>query len=78
LIHIKCRLSNQAHNYRKMVDEGVMTQWVRFTQQGRLGFGTLEGESIAVHAGDMFSSPAPTGRMLARSEVDLATPCDPS
>jgi len=61
-----------------MVDEGVMTQWVRFTQQGRLGFGTLEGESIAVHAGDMFSSPAPTGRMLARSEVDLATPCDPS
>jgi 2-keto-4-pentenoate hydratase/2-oxohepta-3-ene-1,7-dioic acid hydratase in catechol pathway len=55
-----------------------MTHWIRFTQQGRLGFGKLEGESIDVYEGDMFSAPAPTGRKLARAEIELATPCDPS
>jgi 2-keto-4-pentenoate hydratase/2-oxohepta-3-ene-1,7-dioic acid hydratase in catechol pathway len=55
-----------------------MTSWMRFVHRDRLGFGVLEGDSIAVHEGDLFSNPVPAGRTLARSEVALATPCDPS
>jgi 2-keto-4-pentenoate hydratase/2-oxohepta-3-ene-1,7-dioic acid hydratase in catechol pathway len=55
-----------------------MTQWIRFTQQGRLGFGKLESGNIAVYTGDIFSNPTLTGSTVARAEVELATPCDPS
>lgn len=55
-----------------------MTGWMRFVHKDRLGFGTLEGDSIAVYEGDLFSNPVPTGHRLARAEVTLAMPCDPS
>jgi 2-keto-4-pentenoate hydratase/2-oxohepta-3-ene-1,7-dioic acid hydratase in catechol pathway len=51
---------------------------MRFVHKDRLGFGMLEGDSIAVYEGDLFSNPVATGRSLARAEVMLATPCDPS
>src|SRR4051794_25322406 len=31
-----------------------MAKWIRFEQGGKTGFGTLEGETIAVHTGDLF------------------------
>ena len=31
-----------------------MSDWVRFTHQALEGFGTLHGDLIAVHTGDMF------------------------
>lgn len=34
-----------------------MALWVRFEQDGAEGFGTLDGGSVAVHAGDMFAGP---------------------
>ena len=41
-----------------------MTLWVRFSHAGAAGFGTLEGEEIAVHHGDLFNTPVPTGTTI--------------
>lgn len=54
-----------------------MTQWVRYEHKGTIGFGTLTGETIAVHSGDMFENPKPTGEKIALSAVKLLTPCVP-
>jgi len=55
-----------------------MTRWIRFEQAGKPGFGTLDGENIAVHTGDMFAGATPTGEMLKLADVQVRTPCDPS
>lgn len=55
-----------------------MAHWVRFTRNGTTGFGTLDGETIAVHEGDMLAGAAsPTGESLALADVGLLTPCTP-
>ena len=41
-----------------------MAKWIRFEQGGKTGFGTLEGESIIVHSGDMFAGAKPSGETL--------------
>ncbi len=52
--------------------------WVRFsTSDGNVGFGTQEGESIAEHRGDMFSTSEPTGRVLAVGDIKLLRPMQP-
>ncbi len=55
-----------------------MTHWLRFEYMGRPGFGTLEGESVQLHRGDLFANPEPTGETLPLSEVQWAPPCQPS
>jgi 2-dehydropantoate 2-reductase len=55
-----------------------MTQWVRFERGGKTQFGTLEGDAIKVHEGDMFASPKATGESVKLSEAKVLTPCDPS
>jgi ketopantoate reductase/2-keto-4-pentenoate hydratase/2-oxohepta-3-ene-1,7-dioic acid hydratase in catechol pathway len=55
-----------------------MAKWIRFEQDGKTGFGTLEGDSIAVHTGDMFAGAKSTGETLKLSSVRLLTPCEPS
>ncbi|MGH7008500.1 MAG: 2-dehydropantoate 2-reductase [Stellaceae bacterium] len=55
-----------------------MTQWVRFERDGRVGFGTLDGDTIAVHGGDMFAGAKPTGETVKRSAVKFLAPCEPS
>jgi 2-dehydropantoate 2-reductase len=55
-----------------------MTQWVRFERGGKTQFGTLEGDTIKVHEGDMFANPKATGESAKLSEVKLTTPCEPS
>lgn len=55
-----------------------MTQWVRFESGGTTAFGTLNGEDIAVHSGDMFNNPKPTGETRKLGDVTLLTPCEPS
>jgi len=55
-----------------------MSQWIRFAHGGSTGFGTLEGESVRVHEGDMFAQPRASGAVLALSSVTLLTPCVPS
>ena len=51
-----------------------MTHWIRFAHAGTIGFGTLTGDTIAVHAGDMFDTPAATGELLAVEQVALLPP----
>jgi 2-keto-4-pentenoate hydratase/2-oxohepta-3-ene-1,7-dioic acid hydratase in catechol pathway len=56
-----------------------MTRWVRFrTRDGRLGYGALDGEDIAEHAGDLFDAPSPTGGSVRLDDVDLLSPCVPT
>ncbi len=52
-------------------------RWVRFDHHGSIGFGTLEGRSIAVHDGDMFGATLPTGATLALADVKLLVPVRP-
>jgi len=51
-----------------------MTQWIRFADGSAAGFGTLDGDEIHVHSGDMFDSPQATGRRLALDAVVVLTP----
>ena len=55
-----------------------MAQWLRFSHQGKTGFGILEGEQIRVHSGNMFDSPQATGETLALSGVKVLTPSVPT
>jgi ketopantoate reductase/2-keto-4-pentenoate hydratase/2-oxohepta-3-ene-1,7-dioic acid hydratase in catechol pathway len=55
-----------------------MAKWIRFEQGGKTGFGTLEGDSIAVHSGDMFAGAKPSGVTLKLGDVEVLTPCQPS
>jgi len=55
-----------------------MTSWIRFKKGGKLGFGTLEGDMISVHSGDMFADAKPSGETIRLSDVKILTPCDPS
>jgi len=56
-----------------------MALWVRFARDdGAEGFGTLEGESVLPHAGDLFATPMPTGESLPLSAVVLLPPVRPA
>lgn len=52
-----------------------MALWVRFAYAGRVGIGTVEGDTIALHDGDMFEGAAPTGERIALDAARLRTPC---
>jgi 2-keto-4-pentenoate hydratase/2-oxohepta-3-ene-1,7-dioic acid hydratase in catechol pathway len=54
-----------------------MTLWVRFARDGAEGFGTLDGESIAIHAGEMLGDAAPTGESVPLASVRLLAPVRP-
>src|SRR5579875_422550 len=55
-----------------------MTQWIRFERNGRIDFGTLSGDVISVHSGDMFAGAKPTGETVKLSAVKVLAPCVPS
>jgi 2-keto-4-pentenoate hydratase/2-oxohepta-3-ene-1,7-dioic acid hydratase in catechol pathway len=55
-----------------------MAQWLRFEQDNRLQFGTLQDGVIQVFEGDMFAGTAASGRTVPLSDVRIRTPCDPS
>jgi ketopantoate reductase/2-keto-4-pentenoate hydratase/2-oxohepta-3-ene-1,7-dioic acid hydratase in catechol pathway len=54
-----------------------MTRWIRFDHDDRIRFGTLEGETIEVHEGDMFEGSRPTGETLGLAAVKVLPPCVP-
>jgi 2-keto-4-pentenoate hydratase/2-oxohepta-3-ene-1,7-dioic acid hydratase in catechol pathway len=54
-----------------------MAAWVRFLHQGLAGFGKLQGDTIQVHEGDLFTQPVANGQTLRRGEVSLLPPCEP-
>ncbi len=55
-----------------------MTRWLRYETNGRIGFGTLEGDTIQVHEGDMLAGSRATGETLALARVRLLTPTVPT
>lgn len=55
----------------------TITRWVRFEQQGSTGFGTLAGETVAEHEGDMFAGARATGRQLPLAGLKLLAPVQP-
>jgi 2-dehydropantoate 2-reductase len=55
-----------------------MAHWIRYEKDGKTGFGTLEGETISVHSGDLFAGAKATGDKVKLSDVKVLTPCDAS
>ncbi len=53
-------------------------RWVRWRSNGADAFGTLHGERLLEHRGDMFGGHAPTGASVALDEVQLLAPVLPS
>ena len=58
-----------------------MARWMKFRRPDACDapprLGLLEGDTVAVHEGDLFASPKPTGERLNVTEVTLLTPCAP-
>jgi len=52
-------------------------KWLRFEHDGVPGFGTLDGDRVQVHAGDLFDRPQATGESLALEQISVALPCRP-
>ena len=56
-----------------------MTHWARFRHRdGHFGFGTLDGERIVAHDGNMFDQPSPTRLSFSTDSIDLLAPCTPT
>jgi 2-keto-4-pentenoate hydratase/2-oxohepta-3-ene-1,7-dioic acid hydratase in catechol pathway len=56
-----------------------MARWVRFrSDDGRVGFGVLDGTRITEYEGELFGARRPTGARLERGAVALESPCQPS
>ncbi len=54
-----------------------MAKWLRYTHKGVEGFGTLNGDTIAVHEGDMLAGATVTGQSLALADVAPCVPVRP-
>jgi 2-keto-4-pentenoate hydratase/2-oxohepta-3-ene-1,7-dioic acid hydratase in catechol pathway len=54
-----------------------MTRWARYAREGAIRFGTLEGETLTEHSGDLFGEHAPTGETHALWDVELLAPVAP-
>ncbi len=55
-----------------------MARWIRFEHAGQVGFGTLDGDTITVHEGDMLAGARPTSETVAMGSVKLLTPTEPT
>lgn len=55
-----------------------MARWLRFEQDDRLQFGTLQDGVIQVFQGDMFAGATATDRVVRLSDVRVRTPTDPT
>jgi len=55
-----------------------MPHWARVMHTGRECFGTVDGDTIQLHEGDMLTNPRPTGQSIPLGEARLLTPTTPS
>jgi 2-keto-4-pentenoate hydratase/2-oxohepta-3-ene-1,7-dioic acid hydratase in catechol pathway len=60
-----------------LVAQSGVTKYVRYSVDGRVAFGILEGETIHELAGDLFSGPSRTGRQAQLADVRLLAPVEP-
>jgi 2-keto-4-pentenoate hydratase/2-oxohepta-3-ene-1,7-dioic acid hydratase in catechol pathway len=54
-----------------------MPLWARVMHDGRECFGTVAGDTLALHAGNMFANPRPTGESISLGAATLLTPTTP-
>lgn len=52
--------------------------WGRVRHRDRVLFGTVENDSVRVHAGDLFAGATPTGETIPLAELEWLTPCQPT
>ena len=52
-------------------------KWLRFRHQGTEGFGTLAGDRVLCHAGDLFGTARATGKSVAVADLQWLPPCQP-
>jgi 2-keto-4-pentenoate hydratase/2-oxohepta-3-ene-1,7-dioic acid hydratase in catechol pathway len=52
-------------------------QWMRYSHAGVTGFGLRDGDTVLVHAGDLFDHPTPTGQRLPLADVAWLPPVQP-
>jgi 2-keto-4-pentenoate hydratase/2-oxohepta-3-ene-1,7-dioic acid hydratase in catechol pathway len=55
----------------------TLQRWVRFEHAGRTGLGTLDGDTISVHDGDLFAGARPTGARVPLDKARLLMPVRP-
>ena len=53
-------------------------KWMRFMHDGAPGFGVLQDDRVAVHDGDPFDAPRPSGHSLALADLAWLPPCRPT
>lgn len=54
-----------------------MPRWARVNHKGRDCFGTIEGDALRVHSGNMFTGATATGESLPLADAELLTPTVP-
>ena len=52
-------------------------KWMRFRHRGVEGFGALDGDTVAMHSGNLFDAPRATGEQLDAAAVEWLAPCEP-
>ena len=55
----------------------MVQRWVRYSADGDVGFGTLNGDKIQVHSGSMFGAVVATSAEIALADVKLLAPTVP-
>lgn len=55
-----------------------MSNWIRFTNNNKESFGTVDGNDITVYEGNLFDNPTETDLKLKIEDVTLTNPCQPS
>ena len=53
-------------------------RWIRFECAGEVSFGTLDGNKVHEHRGDMFCASEPTGAVFELAGIKLLTPTAPT
>jgi len=56
----------------------LSVRWLRFTTDGSPRFGTLDGDSVRVHRGELFGANEPTGEVLPVAGLTWLVPCAPT
>jgi len=57
--------------------QSAVTQYVRYSANGRVSFGVLDGDTVHELAGDLFAGASRTGRDLRVADVQLLAPVEP-
>lgn len=55
-----------------------MALWLRYARDGVEGFGTLEGDTIQPHSGDLFAGPTASGQSFPVAEATILAPVRPT